>query len=93
MFVTKIAPKQEDILGEALIVIVVMIIVVMIAMFVLMMVMKMMTAKQTTIVTVTALDTAMMMIQTVMEYCDGTLHRYRYTQLYRYIVVLIVVMI
>ena len=66
VFVKKIAPKQEDILGEALIVIVVMIIVVMIAMFVLMMVMKMMTAKQTTIVTVTAFDTAMM-IQTVME--------------------------
>ena len=65
MFFTKIAPKQEDIQGEALIVIVVMIIVMMIAMFILMM-MKMLIAKQTTIVTVTAFDTAMM-IQTVME--------------------------
>ena len=65
VFVKKVAPKQEDILGEALIVIVVMIIVMVIAMFVLMM-MKMMTAKQTTIVTVTEFDTAMM-IQTVME--------------------------
>ena len=61
VFFTKIAPKQEDILGVALIVIVVMIIVMVIAMFVLMV-----TAKQTTIVTVTAFDTAMM-IQTVME--------------------------
>ena len=44
---------------------VVMIIVKVIAMFILMMI-KMLTAKQTTIVTVTAFDTAMM-IQTVME--------------------------
>ena len=65
VFFTKIEPKQEDILGEALIVIVVMIVVKVIAMFILMM-MKMMIAKQTTIVTVTAFDTAMM-IQTVME--------------------------
>ena len=65
VFFMKIAHKQENILGEALIVIVVMIIVMVIAMFVLM-AMKMMNAKQTTILTVTAFDMTMM-IQTVME--------------------------
>ena len=64
VFVKKITPKQEDILGEALIVIVVMIVVKVIAMFILMM--KMLIAKQTKIATVPGFDTAMM-IQTVME--------------------------